>query len=523
MAYIRPLSAIISVFDKAKLATISEGLIRHGIEILSTGGTFGALKKLGYSVKEISSYTNSPEIMDGRLKTLHPRIHGGLLGRREVDKEVMSEQGIKAIDILVVNFYPFERVVEENSHHFDKIIENIDIGGPAMVRSAAKNFSSVAVVVDTNDYELILDELDKYEGKIRLETRFYLAKKAFNLIARYDAAISNFFSSANWNEREIEEFPETVTIQYDAGIRMRYGENPHQQAAFYSEKASPEGSISSGNQIQGKQLSFNNIADADAAWTCVSSFERPACAIVKHGNPCGVSVSDDLCVAYLEAFSSDPTSAFGGVLGFNGEVDKRLAELVLEKQFVEVLLAPSFSDKALSVLSRKENVRLIKLSLFRPNEGNRDYKKVSGGLLIQDLDYSVGVGQDYKVVTERNPSNSEYEDLVFAWNVGKFVKSNAIVLARDAMTLGIGAGQTSRVMSLRIALLKAEDEAFSMQGSCMASDAFFPFRDSIDMAAAAGIKSVIQPGGSVRDDEIIKAANEAGLAMIFTGKRHFKH
>ena len=523
MAYIRPANAIISLSDKSGLSELSEGLIRHGINIFSTGGTAAVLKNLDCPVTDISTYTKSPEIMNGRLKTLHPKIHGGLLGRRDKDNAVMLENEIEGIDLLFVNFYPFERVLEQHSEDFEKIIESIDIGGPAMVRSAAKNFSSVGVVVDTNDYELIVEQLDKNSGKISFETRLYLAKKAFTHISGYDAAISNFFSSANWREESLEEFPETITVQHVDGLIMRYGENPHQKACFYKEKNPPEGSISKARKKQGKDLSFNNISDSDVAWACVSALLKPACVIVKHGNPCGVAQSSDLVSSYRMAYSTDPSSAFGGIVSFNRRVNEDLAKLLLEQQFLEVLLAPSFSEEAMDVLATKENVRVLELPTLVLDRKLLDYRKVAGGLLVQELDQSEDLAKNFELVTNIAPSDSQHEDLSLAWNVSKFVKSNAIVLTNGGMTYGIGAGQTSRVMSLRVAIMKAADEGLSLKSSCLASDAFFPFRDSVDIAAKAGIGAIIQPGGSLRDEEVIRAANEAGIAMLLTGKRHFRH
>ena len=523
MVDIRPANAIISVSDKAGLKELSSGLTRHGIKILSTGGTSIALRNLDFPVTEISAYTESPELMNGRLKTLHPKIHGGLLARRDQDNAEMLENEIEGIDLLFVNFYPFERVREKHASNFERIIENIDIGGPAMVRSAAKNFSSVGVVVDTSDYELIVEQLDKNSGKISLEIRLYLAKKAFTYISRYDAAISNFFSSANWRGETIKEFPDTITLQHVDGLTMRYGENPHQEACFYTDPHPPQGSIPKARQKQGKPLSFNNVADSDVAWACVSALSKPACVIVKHGNPCGVAESLDLISSYRMAYSSDPSSAFGGIVSFNGPINEDLAKLLLEKQFLEVLLGPSFSEEALAVLATKENVRVLELPTLAPDRKLFDYKKVVGGLLVQELDQSSHLPENFKLVTDTEPSDSQYQDLNLAWNVSKFVKSNAIVLTKGGMTSGIGAGQTSRVMSLRVAIMKAADEGISLRSSCLASDAFFPFRDSVDIAAEAGIGAIIQPGGSLRDEEVIRAANDAGIAMLFTGRRHFRH
>ncbi len=523
-------SALLSVSEKSGLADFARALRELGVSLLSTGGTREMLGEQGIEVREVSDYTGFPEMMDGRVKTLHPKIHGGLLGRHESDgsgpdDRVMVDQGIDPIDLLVVNLYPFERVVADPSCDLDTAIENIDIGGPAMLRSAAKNFQRVAVIVDAGDYQAVLDELKSSGGALGRETRFRLALKAFEHVARYDAAISNYLGSIDpAGGRRISAFPHTLTWQFVKRQEMRYGENPHQQAAFYVESEVSGWNVSTARQVHGKALSYNNIADTDAALECVKSFSDPACVIVKHANPCGVAEADSLQEAWEMAFATDPASAFGGIIAFNDEVDAELAREIIDRQFVEVIAAPGFSDGALQELKKKKNVRVL------TGEGGvservetPDLKKVGGGLLVQSRDVELLDDGALKVVTTRSPTSEERRDLLFAWKVAKFVKSNAIVYARNRRTIGIGAGQMSRVYSARIAGIKAADEGLEVLSSVMASDAFFPFRDGIDAAARAGIRAVIQPGGSVRDEEVIDAANEADMAMMFTGMRHFRH
>jgi phosphoribosylaminoimidazolecarboxamide formyltransferase / IMP cyclohydrolase len=531
MTDVRVRTALLSVSDKTDLLTIAASLDAHGVEMLSTGGTFKAISEAGFAVREVSDYTGFPEMMDGRVKTLHPKVHGGLLGRRSVDGQVMKDHGISAIDLLIVNLYPFEETVRKDPGDLAEIVENIDIGGPAMLRSAAKNFNDVAVVVDRNDYESVAREMKASDGCLSAQTRFRLAVKAFELVARYDGAIANHLSSLDPQSKEIAEYPGTLTLQFSREQAMRYGENPHQSAAFYVEDNKPAGSIATATQAQGKELSYNNVADTDAALQCVQAFSEPACVIVKHANPCGVAEALDVMAAYELAFKTDPTSAFGGILAFNREVSAELALAITERQFSEVIAAPSFSDEALAAFGRKKNVRVLQVSsgtdpgnLFPGNTFSgqaRDYKRVTGGLLVQSPDAELLA--ETRIVSKRAPTREEESDLLFAWKVAKYVKSNAIVYARNQATIGIGAGQMSRVISAKIANLKAAEEGLEVAGSVMASDAFFPFRDGIDAAAEVGISAVIQPGGSMRDQEVIDAADEAGMAMIFTGMRHFRH
>jgi phosphoribosylaminoimidazolecarboxamide formyltransferase/IMP cyclohydrolase len=525
--------ALISVSEKSGLLQFASGLSGVGVDILSTGGTHKLLAEGGINVREVSDYTEFPEMMDGRVKTLHPRIHGGLLGRREadgsgVDVSVMQAHGIEAIDLLVVNLYPFEKTVADPDCDLETAIENIDIGGPAMVRSAAKNFRSVAVVVDVKDYAMIIEEMAANDGTLSQSTRFGLAVKAFEHISRYDAAISNYLGSIAFTEGEEATdpslYPATLTQQFRKKQEMRYGENPHQSAAFYVEENANGMSVSTATQLQGKALSYNNVADTDAALECVASFSEPACVIVKHANPCGVAEGGSPIEAYQRAFASDPTSAFGGIVAFNRPLNAELAEKILENQFVEVIVAPGVEPAAVEVCKKKKNARLLDCTASGSEFAQGlDFKRVSGGLLVQSRDDALLDDSALKVVTERSPSEEEMRDLMFAWKVAKYVKSNAIVYAKDSQTIGVGAGQMSRVYSAVIAGIKAADENLKVEGSVMASDAFFPFRDGIDAAAKAGICAVIQPGGSVRDEEVIEAANEAGMAMMFTGMRHFRH
>ncbi len=528
MTDVRVRTALLSVSDKTHLTKLAGTLQAHEISMMSTGGTFRELSEAGFAVREVSEYTGFPEMMDGRVKTLHPRVHGGLLGRRGTDDEVMNQHDIEGIDLLVVNLYPFEETVARDPTNTPDIIENIDIGGPAMLRSAAKNFASVAVVVDPEDYEALLVELDATGGSLSLDTRFRLAVKAFEMVARYDAAIANHLSALTSpdDKGEPSNYSGSITLQFARQQSLRYGENPHQTAAFYVEKNAPSGSIATAVQHQGKELSYNNIADTDAALQCVQSFDESACVIVKHANPCGVAQAEDASAAYDRAFKTDPTSAFGGIIAFNREVDDSLASQITERQFSEVIAAPAFSKGALDVFKSKKNVRVLQVSASTDTSAATnpmDYKRVAGGLLVQDGDLRLLDESSLRVVSKREPYEKEFQDLMFAWKVAKFVKSNAIVYARDLMTIGVGAGQMSRVISARIAGLKAEEEGLEVPGSVMASDAFFPFRDGIDAAAQVGIAAIIQPGGSMRDQEVIDAADEAGMAMVFTGMRHFRH
>ncbi|QKI88580.1 bifunctional phosphoribosylaminoimidazolecarboxamide formyltransferase/IMP cyclohydrolase [Thiomicrorhabdus xiamenensis] len=514
--------ALISVSDKNGILEFAQSLNEMGVAILSTGGTYKVLSEAGLPVTEVSEYTGFPEMMDGRVKTLHPKIHGGLLGRRGTDDAIMQEHGIDPIDMVVVNLYPFEATVAKEDCALEDAIENIDIGGPTMLRSAAKNHNDVAVVTDPTDYSRILGEMQANNGQLSHATRFDLAIKTFEQTARYDGAISNYFGKM-FNTEEGDTFPRTYNTQFVKKQSMRYGENPHQAAAFYTERNASEASISTATQIQGKELSFNNIADTDAALELVKTFEETACVIVKHANPCGVSIGATQFDAYDRAYKTDPTSAFGGIIAFNTELDGETAQAIVDRQFVEVIIAPKVSEEAKAAVAAKQNVRLLECGEFTGQQAAYDYKRVTGGLLVQDRDLGAVAQEDLKVVTKRTPTDKEMQDLMFAWKVAKFVKSNAIVYVKDGMTIGVGAGQMSRVYSAKIAGIKAADEGLEVPGSVMASDAFFPFRDGIDAAAAAGITAVIHPGGSMRDQEVIDAADEHGIAMVFTGMRHFKH
>ncbi len=512
--------ALISVSNKAGILDFCRELDQLGIELLSTGGTAKLLADNNINVTEVSDYTGFPEMMDGRVKTLHPKIHGGILGRRGIDDAVMAANDIKAIDMVVVNLYPFETTVANPDCDLATAIENIDIGGPSMIRGAAKNHNDVAIVVDPNDYETILTELVNNENQLEHETRFNLALKSFEHTANYDTAIALYLAKVNQ-----QDFPATLNLQFNKIQSMRYGENPHQNAAFYQEKAAASGSISAAKQLQGKELSYNNIADTDAALECVKSFEdKPTCVIVKHANPCGVAQADTILDAYDLAYATDPTSSFGGIIAFNRELDQATATEIISRQFVEVIIAPTISAAAREVLAEKKNVRVLECGIWNSgNEPSLDFKRVSGGLLVQDKDFGTITAAEVKIVSKREPTEQELADLMFAWKVAKFVKSNAIVYCKAGRTIGVGAGQMSRVYSAKIAGIKAADEGLTVPGSVMASDAFFPFRDGLDAAAEAGITAVIQPGGSMRDNEVIAAADEHNIAMVFTGMRHFRH
>ncbi len=513
--------ALLSVSDKSGLLELARELTNRQIEILSTGGTARLLADHGIAVREVSSVTGFPEIMDGRVKTLHPRIHGGLLGRRGTDDAVMQEHQIEPIDLLVVNLYPFAATIAQPGCTFAQAVENIDIGGPAMLRAAAKNHAFVAVCVDPAEYSTVLAEIAS-QGGTTLATRSRLAAKAFAHTARYDSLVASYLHSAL--EAPTERFPDALTLVFDKVQGLRYGENPHQQAAFYRDTAPSGASVATAQRIQGKDLSFNNIADADVAVECVREFDEPACVIVKHANPCGVAVAASPLEAYDRAYRTDPTSAFGGIIAFNRELDEVTAGAIVDRQFVEVLAAPSVAPEARKVLAAKPNVRVLSLGdLTRGPPRELEYRSVTNGLLAQTRDTGWIAASDLTVVSRRKPSPAEIADLLFAWRVCKFVKSNAIIFVRERATVGVGAGQMSRVYSTRIAAMKAEDENLTVQGSVMASDAFFPFRDGIDVAAEYGIRAVIQPGGSRRDAEVIVAADEHGMAMVFTGMRHFRH
>ncbi|MGM0813377.1 bifunctional phosphoribosylaminoimidazolecarboxamide formyltransferase/IMP cyclohydrolase [Thioalkalivibrio sp.] len=511
--------ALLSVSDKTGLVELARALQAQGAELLSTGGTAKLLTEHGLPVTEVSGHTGFPEIMDGRVKTLHPKIHGGLLGRRGVDDAVMTEQGIAPIDLLVVNLYPFEATVARPGCTLEEAIENIDIGGPAMLRAAAKNFRDVATATDPVQYPEIVQALQA--GGVSAEQRFRLAVAAFDHVARYDAAISNHLSALD-DAGKAAGFPGQLNLGYTKVDDLRYGENPHQTAAFYREIAPAPGTLASFRQLQGKALSYNNLADADAAWECVRQFEEPACVIVKHANPCGVALAQSPLMAYERAFQTDPTSAFGGIIAFNRPLDGDTAQAIVSRQFVEVILAPEIRPGALRATGAKGNVRVLEIPAAEVPPG-LDFKRVGGGLLVQDADAGSLAQVELRCVTGRAPTEQEERDLRFAWRVAKYVKSNAIVYARDEQTVGVGAGQMSRVYSAKIAGIKAADEGLRVAGSVMASDAFFPFRDGIDAAAEAGITAVIQPGGSMRDEEVVAAANEHGIAMLFTGMRHFRH
>ena len=513
--------ALISVSDKHGIVEFATALHQMGVEILSTGGTYKLLCEQGVPAIEVSDYTGFPEMMDGRVKTLHPKIHGGILARRDQDQAVMKEHGIEGIDMVVVNLYPFEQTVANPDCRLEDAIENIDIGGPTMVRAAAKNHPYVNIVVNTEDYPLVLSEMKDNNTCTSLATRFNLAIKAYEHTAAYDGAIANYFGQKVPGGSE--QFPRTFNAQFIKSQDLRYGENSHQKSAFYIERNATHGSISSSVQIQGKELSYNNIADTDAALECVKQYDEPACVIVKHANPCGVAIAGTILEAYDLAFQTDTESAFGGIIAFNRELDAATATTICERQFVEVIIAPSASEEAKQAVAAKKNVRLLVCGEWPTPSQDLDFKRVNGGLLVQDRDLGMITENELKVVTKRQPSEAEIKDLLFTWKVAKFVKSNAIVYGKDGRTIGVGAGQMSRVNSARIAGIKAEHAGLEVPGSVMASDAFFPFRDGIDNAAKAGISCVIQPGGSIRDEEVIAAADEADMAMVFTGMRHFRH
>ena len=522
-------TALLSVSDKTGIVDFAKALDALGVKLISTGGTAKLLADAGLPVTEVAEVTGFPEMLDGRVKTLHPMVHGGLLARRDVPEHMaaLQQHGIGTIDLLVVNLYPFEQTVARPTCTLEDAIENIDIGGPAMVRSAAKNWKDVAVLTDASQYAGVLDEL-RQQGHVSTSTKFALSVAAFNRISNYDAAISDYLSSLNADGTR-QAFPGQSNGRFVKVQDLRYGENPHQQAAFYRDLYPAPGSLAVAKQLQGKELSYNNIADADAAWECVKSFDTPACVIVKHANPCGVAIAASPAQAYAKAFKTDPTSAFGGIIAFNRPVDAEAASLVV-KQFVEVLMAPAFTPEALAIFASKANARLLEIAL--PPGGSTDWlqgrnmmdaKRVGSGLLLQTADNHALQRSDLKFPTQLKPTEQQIDDLMFAWTVAKYVKSNAIVFCGQGMTLGVGAGQMSRIDSARIASIKAENAGLSLQGSVVASDAFFPFRDGLDVVVDAGATSVIQPGGSMRDDEVIAAANERGVAMVLTGVRHFRH
>ena len=521
--------AIISVTDKRGVAEFARGLSEMGVEIISTGGTADLIRKAGVDVIPISSFTGFPEMLDGRLKTLHPKIHGGILGIRDNPAHVkeMESYGIPQIDMVVVNLYAFEDTVERGAT-LREAIENIDIGGPTMIRASAKNYNDVAVVVDPGDYPAVMAEMKEKKGSLTLKTRFRLARKVFQLTSRYDGAISNYLGVVP-DSPDVEEkrkFPDTFTVQFEKIQDLRYGENPHQRAAFYKNRLPGKGTLAGARQLQGKELSYNNILDLNSALEIVSEFHEPAAVVIKHNNPCGAAESKDgILTAYERAYSTDKTSSFGGIVGFNRTVTREAAE-ALTRIFLEAVIAPGYDREALEVLLKKKNLRVLVLGEAPSGKeagpgAEFEIKRVSGGALIQSVD--VESASDLKTVTERGPDEKELQDLIFAWSVCKHVKSNAIIIARDTATVGIGAGQMSRIDSTRIALMKANDAGLAVKGSVLASDAFFPFRDNVDMAGKNGITAVIQPGGSIKDDEVVKAADEYGIAMVFTGTRHFKH
>jgi phosphoribosylaminoimidazolecarboxamide formyltransferase/IMP cyclohydrolase len=521
--------ALISVSDKSGIVEFAKSLSALGVSLLSTGGTAKLLADAGLKVTEVADYTGFPEMLDGRVKTLHPKVHGGILARRDLPAHMakLEEHGIPTIDLMVVNLYPFRETIAKDDCTLEDAIENIDIGGPTMLRSAAKNHRDVTVIVDPADYAVVLDEMRANDNTVGYPTNFRLATKVFAHTAQYDGAITNYLTSLGEDRSHPtrKAYPATLNLAFDKVQDLRYGENPHQQAAFYRDIVVPSGSLANYTQLQGKELSYNNIADADAAWECVKTMQGSACVIIKHANPCGVALGANALEAYEKAFKTDPTSAFGGIIAFNIEVDEAAAQAVA-KQFVEVLLAPSFSAAAKAVFAAKQNVRLLQIPLSdadRDVHNPFDFKRVGGGLLVQSADAKNVQAGELRVVTQRQPSPKEMNDLLFAWRVAKFVKSNAIVFCAHGMTLGVGAGQMSRVDSARIASIKAQNAGLVLNGSAVASDAFFPFRDGLDVVVAAGATCVIQPGGSVRDEEVIAAADEHKIAMVLTGTRHFRH
>ena len=513
--------ALISVSDKKGIIDLAKTLIKFNVEILSTGGTAKLFAENNISVIEVSDYTGFPEMLDGRVKTLHPKIHGGILGKRDDEKhlQTMTKSNIPLIDLVVVNLYPFEATISKENCPLSEAIENIDIGGPAMIRSSAKNYNGVAVVTDSSDYKMIEDALKKNDGALNLECRFILAKKAFEHTAKYDLAISNYLNGLDTNKNVT--YPKKLNLAFNKKMDLRYGENPHQSASFYVDEIATKGSLASFKQLQGKELSYNNLNDADTAWECVKSFKLPSCVIVKHANPCGVGSSKDLLDAYKKAFSTDPTSAFGGIIACNTALDKNTASQIIS-QFVEVVIAPSYEAESLKIFESKPNIRLLEVTLDN-NFNAFELKKIGGGLLVQSPD-NFNIDMDHcKIVSKLKPNQEQMADMLFAWRVAKYVKSNAIVFCKNNQTLGIGAGQMSRVDSTKIASIKAQNANLDLINSVVASDAFFPFRDGIDVLATAGAKCVIQPGGSLRDEEVISAADELGLVMLFTGYRHFRH
>ncbi|MFZ6750601.1 bifunctional phosphoribosylaminoimidazolecarboxamide formyltransferase/IMP cyclohydrolase [Undibacterium sp. Ren11W] len=517
--------ALISVSDKTGILEFARELSARGVKLLSTGGTAKLLADNGLAVTEVADYTGFPEMLDGRVKTLHPKVHGGILARRDFPEHMsaLEQHGIPTIDMVVVNLYPFQQTVAKAECSLEDAIENIDIGGPTMLRSSAKNHKDVVVIVDPSDYQVVLDEMSANQNEVSYNTKFTLAKKVFAHTAQYDGAITNYLTSLGEDKAHTtrSNFPQTLNLHFEKVQEMRYGENPHQAASFYRDLNAFDGALANYTQLQGKELSYNNIADADAAWECVKSFEASACVIVKHANPCGVAVGETPFETYSKALQTDPTSAFGGIIAFNRELDGKAAEAVA-KQFVEVLIAPSFTAEALQIFAAKQNVRVLQISLGGA-VNNYDFKRVGGGLLVQAPDAKNVLQADLRVVSKLQPTPQQMADMMFAWRVAKYVKSNAIVFCANGMTLGVGAGQMSRIDSARIASIKAQNAGLSLTGSAVASDAFFPFRDGLDVVVDAGATCVIHPGGSMRDQEVIDAADERGVVMIYTGIRHFRH
>ena len=509
--------ALLSVSDKTNLLDFARGLHDLGVQLISTGGTFRALQDAGLPAIEVSSVTEFPEMMDGRVKTLHPKIHGGILGRRDRDQGIMAKHGIEGIDLVCVNLYPFRETIASPDKTHEDAIENIDIGGPAMVRSAAKNHQFVGIVTSPLQYEPVLSELKT--GGLSFERRKQLAKAAFQHTAEYDGAVANYLG----RDADAAQYPEKLFVHFERESVLRYGENPHQSAAFYRDPGVQGSCVGFSDQLTGKALSFNNIADTDAALECVRQFHEPACVIVKHANPCGVAVECSILNAYEKAFETDPTSAFGGIIAFNRPLDTKTTDRILERQFVEVIIAPGIEQGVVELFEKKPSIRLLTVGALDHIRVQADYRRIQGGLLVQDTDTGSRVESELTCVTEIKPTEGQMEDLLFAWKVAKFVKSNAIIYAKNSQTIGVGAGQMSRIYSARVAAIKAQDANLKVAGSVMASDAFFPFRDGIDAAAKSGIAAVIQPGGSIRDDEVIGAANEHGIAMVFTDMRHFRH
>ncbi len=517
--------ALISVSDKTGILDFARALSAMGVNLLSTGGTAKLLADNGLAVTEVADYTGFPEMLDGRVKTLHPKVHGGILARRDFPEHqaALAQHGIPTIDMVVVNLYPFQQTVAKPHCTLEDAIENIDIGGPAMLRSSAKNHKDVVVICDPDDYTRVLDELKTGSGEVSYETKFALAKKVFAHTAQYDGAITNYFTSLGQDKAHAtrSDYPTTLNLHFDKVQEMRYGENPHQSAAFYRDAQTIDGALANYTQLQGKELSYNNIADADAAWECVKTFDGTACVIIKHANPCGVALGNNALEAYSKALQTDPTSAFGGIIAFNCELDGFAAQAVV-KQFVEVLIAPSFSAEARQIFAAKTNVRLLQIPLGRA-VNRYDIKRIGGGLLVQAPDAKNVLLDELKVVSKKQPTPQQLQDMMFAWRVAKFVKSNAIVFCGNGMTMGVGAGQMSRIDSARIATIKAQNAGLSLVGSAVASDAFFPFRDGLDIVVDAGATCVIQPGGSMRDQEVIDAADERDVVMLYTGTRHFRH